>query len=66
MAETGMDVPTFSAVTSAAVMIFSAAGGSFDPATGIACAASSAEEARRPTINPHVATAALVRGKESA
>jgi hypothetical protein len=34
--ETGIDVPTFSTVTSAAVMIFSAAAGSFEPAVATA------------------------------
>jgi hypothetical protein len=66
IAETGMDVPTFSTVTSAAVMTFSAAAGSFDPAAGIAWACRTGE-ASNPAINPQVAiTAAWGRRKERA
>jgi hypothetical protein len=67
MAETGMDAPTFSTVTSAAVMVFSDAGGSFEPATGIARAALTGTDWVSPTISPHVAmTAAPLPRKESA
>jgi hypothetical protein len=52
-----MDVPTFSTVTSAAVMTFSAAAGSFDPAAGIAWACRTGE-ASNPAINPQVAITA--------
>jgi hypothetical protein len=52
IAETGIELPTFSAVTSAAVMVFSAAGGSFEPAAAISSAASTASEPKSPAIKP--------------
>src|SRR5581483_11813260 len=39
MAETGMESPTFSAVTSCSVMTLSSVAGSFEPGAGIASAA---------------------------
>jgi hypothetical protein len=57
MAEVGMDVPTFSAVTSAAVMIFSGAGGSLEPAAATGSAACSDCETAVPTMRPDITSA---------
>jgi hypothetical protein len=52
MAETGIELPTRSAVTSAAVMILSGATGSLDPAAGINAAATNDGGQRRAVQRP--------------